>query len=421
MVRIKPFRGIRPREDLAAKVSALPYDVMSRGEAAAMAAGNQYSILRITRAEVDLPPEVGDYDDRVYERGKENLHSFLQEGVLKKEGKPVFYIYREIMNGKSQTGIVAAFATEDYENNTILKHELTRKEKEMDRIRHFDVCDCQTEPVFLTYRHREDIDALVAAWVAAHDAVYDFVSDDRVTHMLWLIDEEAMIEALQEAFEKLDKAYIADGHHRTASAVAVGKMRKGQGAPEGKDSPAQHFMAVIFPDQDLLIMEYNRVVTVGADFDAPAFLKQLALKFTVEKLHGDFAPAKKHEFGVYIGGAWYRLIAKPELYQNADIAENLDAAILQKHVLGPLLAIEDPRTDQKIDFIGGIRGNQEIVGRCAEGNCVGFHLYPVEIADLMSIADQGKIMPPKSTWFEPKLRSGLFLHSLEEDRESKEK
>ncbi len=421
MVRIKPFRGIRPREDLAAKVSALPYDVMSRGEAATMAAGNQYSILRITRAEVDLPSEVDDYDDRVYERGRDNLRWFLQEGILKKEEKPVLYIYREILNGKSQTGIVAAFATEDYENNTILKHELTRKEKETDRIRHFDACDCQTEPVFLTYRHRQEIDALVAAWIASHDAVYDFVSDDRVAHMLWLIDEEAMIEALQEAFGKLDKAYIADGHHRTASAVAVGKMRKGQGTPVGKDNPAQHFMAVIFPDQDLLIMEYNRVVTVGADFDATAFLKQLAAKFSVEKLRGDFLPVKKHEFGVYIGGVWYRLIAKPELYQNADIAENLDAAILQKNVLQPLLAIEDPRTDQKIDFIGGIRGSQEIVRRCRDGKSIGFHLYPVEIADLMSIADQGKIMPPKSTWFEPKLRSGLFLHGLEEDRDSKEK
>ena len=421
MVRIKPFRGIRPREDLAAKVSALPYDVMNRREAAAMAAGNQSSILRITRAEVDFPPEVGDYDDRVYERGKENLRSFLQDGILKKEEKPVFYIYREIMNGKSQTGIVATFVTEDYENNTILKHELTRKEKETDRIRHFDACDCQTEPVFLTYRHQDDIDQLVAAWIAAHDSVYDFVSDDKVAHMLWLIDDETMIESLKEAFGKIDKAYIADGHHRTASAVAVGKMRQGQGTPKGKDSPAQHFMAGIFPDQDLVIMEYNRVVEVGADFEASAFLKVLAAKFSVEKMDGDFLPAKKHEFGVYTGGSWYRLIAKPELYQNEDIAENLDAAILQKNVLGPLLAVGDPRTDQKIDFIGGIRGNQEIVRRCEEGKSIGFNLYPVEIADLMSIADHGKIMPPKSTWFEPKLRSGLFLHSLEEDKESKEK
>ena len=421
MVRIKPFRGIRPREDLAAQVSALPYDVMNREEAAAMAAGNQHSILRITRAEVDFPPEVEDYDDRVYARGKENLASFLQEGVLIKEAKPVFYIYRETMSGQSQTGLVAAFAAEDYENNTILKHELTRKEKEADRIRHFHVCRCQTEPVFLTYRRRRDIDAAVAAWITAHDAVYDFIAADHVRHQLWLVDAEAVINDLVEAFEKLDKAYIADGHHRTASAVAVGKMGKGHGTPGGQEGLAQSFMAVIFPDGDLRIMEYNRVVTLSPDFDGAAFLKQLALKFSVEKIKGDFVPAKKHEFGLYLDGAWYRLVAKPELYQNADAAANLDAAILQKNVLGPLLAIEDPRSDQKIDFIGGIRGSQEIVRRCAEGDCLGFQLYPVASADLMAIADKGKIMPPKSTWFEPKLRSGLFLHSLEEDTESKEK
>lgn len=413
MVRIKPFRGIRPREDLAAKVSALPYDVMSRTEAATMAEGNKCSILHVTRAEVDFPPEVGDYDDRVYEKGKENLESFLREGILKQDTKPVFYIYREIMNGKSQTGIVAAFATEDYENNIILKHELTRKEKEADRIRHFDTCDCHTEPVFLTYRHQEDIDCLVNVWINSHDAVYDFISADGVSHILWLVDDDATIEALRQGFGRLDKAYIADGHHRTASAVAVGKMRKEQDALH----PANNFMAVIFPDRDLEILAYNRVVKVGSDFCAPAFLEKLADKFSVEKVNGDFLPGQKHEFGAYIDGSWYRLQAAPILYQNEDVAENLDAAILQKNVLGPLLDIGDPRTDRKIDFIGGIRGNNEIVRRCDKEKCIGFNLYPVEIDDLMTIADQGKIMPPKSTWFEPKLRSGLFLHSLNESKE----
>lgn len=412
MVRIKPFRGIRPREDLAATVSALPYDVMNRKEAAAMAKGNECSILHITRAEIDFPAEIGDYEECVYEKGRTNLQSFLKEGVLQREEKPVLYIYREIMDGKSQTGIVAAFATEDYENDIVLKHELTRKEKEADRIKHFDVCDCHTEPVFLTYRHRDDINRLVAAWVDSHEAVYDFVSDDVVKHILWVVDDNTIIDQIKAAFGKLDKVYIADGHHRCASAAAVGKKRREQWVVKGENDPANHFMAVVFPDDDLAIMAYNRVVKVSDDFDAPAFLKKLREKFSVKKMEGDFIPAKKHEFGAYIGGSWYRMIADPSLYQNDDIAENLDAAILQKNVLGPFLGIDDPRTDQRIDFIGGIRGNKEIIKRCEEEQGIGFNLYPVEIADLMSVADDGKIMPPKSTWFEPKLRSGLFLHSL---------
>ena len=415
MVRIKPFQGIRPKEELAAKVSALPYDVMNRKEAAAMAVGNECSILHITRAEIDFPAEVGDYDDCVYAKGKQNLENFLREGILKREEKPVFYIYREIMNGKSQTGLVAAFATEDYENGTVLRHELTRKEKEADRIKHFDVCDCHTEPVFLTYRHQDSIDTVIAAWTAQHAPVYDFVSDDNVGHMLWVVDDDAVIEKLMGAFAALDKVYIADGHHRTASAAAVGKNRKEQGKCSGEGDPSNYFMAVVFPDSDLAIMAYNRVVKVSDDFDANAFLRELEEKFRVEKIDGDFLPAQKHEFGAYVDGSWYQLIAHPDLCQSEDVSENLDAAILQKNVLAPLLSIGDPRTDKHIDFIGGIRGNAEIVRRCVEEQSVGFNLYPVEISDLMAIADDQKIMPPKSTWFEPKLRSGLFLHSLKQD------
>jgi uncharacterized protein (DUF1015 family) len=415
MVRIKPFRGIRPREDLAAMVSALPYDVMNRKEAAAMASGNKCSILHVTRAEIDFPAETGDYEDCVYEKGRDNLLSFLKEGILKREEKPVFYIYREIMDGKSQTGIVAAFATEDYENGIVLKHELTRKEKEADRIKHFDVCNCHTEPVFLTYRHRDDVNRLVDDWVDSHEAVYDFASDDGVSHILWVIDDEKEIGKIVDAFGRLEKVYIADGHHRSASAAAVRKIRKEQGTLKGENDPANYFMAVVFPDDDLAIMAYNRVVKVNDDFDPDVFLKKLGKILTVEKMEGDFLPAKKHEFGAYIRGSWYRLTADSSLYQNDDVADNLDAAILQKNVLGPLLDIGDPRTDKRIDFVGGIRGNKEIMKRCDQEQSIGFNLFPVDIADLMSIADAGKIMPPKSTWFEPKIRSGLFLHSLNEE------
>lgn len=413
MVYVKPFRGIRPPSELAEKVSALPYDVMNRQEAKSMALDNEVSVLHITRAEIDFPDEVDDYDSLVYEQAKNNLISFMEKGILEKEEKPVYYVYREIMNGKVQTGIVAVVAVSDYENGNVVKHELTRKEKEADRIRHFDVCNCQTEPVFFTYRHKEAIDKITADWIQQHPAVYDFSADDGVRHLLWVINDDTLIGRLEESFSALDKVYIADGHHRTASAAAIGKLRTEQGLNEGENDPANYVMAVIFPDHELEIMAYNRIVKMPEGFNREAFLNDLTSDFSVEKMEGDFLPEKKHSFGVYLVDCWYAITAKPELYQNDDISENLDAAILQKNVLAPYFNIEDPRTDKRIDFIGGIRGNEEIVRRCKEEQSIGFNLYPVEIADLMTVADAGKMMPPKSTWFEPKLRSGLFLHSFE--------
>lgn len=413
MVYVKPFRGIRPQGGLAEKVSALPYDVMNRHEAKKMAEKNDISILHVTRSEIDFPDEVGDYDNIVYEQGKNNLKAFLEKGILERETEPVYYIYREIMGEKSQTGIVAAVAVSDYENGSIMKHELTRKEKEADRIRHFDVCNCQTEPVFLTYRHRDALDELIADWVEHHPPVYDFVSDDGIQHTLWVMDESEKMNRVEELFSSMDKLYIADGHHRTASAAAIRKIRNEQESNLSPDAPANYIMAVIFPDLELNIMSYNRIVKIPDEFSCEDFLKFLSRYFSLEKMEGNYTPSKKHCFGMYLNQSWYSMDAKADLFQNEKISDNLDAAILQKTVFAPYFGIENPRTDQRIDFIGGIRGNEEIVRRCEKEHCIGFNLYPVDIADLMAVADAGEMMPPKSTWFEPKLRSGLFLHSFE--------
>ncbi|MEG2638799.1 MAG: DUF1015 family protein [Clostridiales bacterium] len=414
MVKVTPFKGIRPKAELAKAVSALPYDVMNREEAKAMAAGNDVSFLHISRAEIDFPEEIGDYEECVYEKAKENLLRFVKEGTLFMEEKPVYYIYREKMGKTVQTGIVAGVAVADYQSGAVMKHELTRKEKEQDRINHFDACNCHTEPVFLTYRHRDSIDAIVADWVKNHNPQYDFISEDEVTHTLWVLDDEKAIAKIEKEFSALDKIYIADGHHRTASAAAVGNMRREKGA-ENTSAPYEYFMAVIFPDEDLDVMAYNRVVKRPENKTDAEILAAISENFTAEKVEGLFYPTKNHEIGLYLEDGWYRLTAHKSLYENTDPSENLDAAILQRTVLQPIFGIEDVRTDKRIDFIGGIRGNEEIERRAKGENSIGFALYPVEIKDLMNISDSGKIMPPKSTWFEPKLRSGLFMHYLEDE------
>lgn len=411
MVYVKPFQGIRPQSGLAKEVSALPYDVMNRQEAAEMAAGKENSILHITRAEIDFPAEVGDYDDRVYAKARENLDRFLAAGVLNREEKPVYYIYRETMNGISQTGIVAVVAVSDYKNDIIMKHELTRKEKEQDRIRHFAACDCQTEPIFLTYRHQKSIEEIMEQWSKTHNTVYDFISEDDIRHQLWVIDDDAAINALEKNFAALPKMYIADGHHRTASAAAICELKAKAGVLKPED-PANYIMAVIFPDTDLNIMAYHRIVKAPENFDFSDFETYLKSYFTISEITENFPDMPNRQFGLYWEHKWYHLIAEDRLYKSERTADNLDAAVLQKYVLAPYFSIDDPRTDPRIDFIGGIRGRKEIQRRCDEENCIGIYMSPVSIHDLMAVADQGQIMPPKSTWFEPKLRSGLFLHSF---------
>ncbi len=409
MAVFRPFKGIRPSPSRAAAVSALPYDVMNREEAVSMAAGNPLCFLRVSRSEIDLPA-CSAYEDAVYEKAKENLASFLADGTLFEEEKPVYYIYRQMMWGRVQTGLVGCAAIDDYENGVIKRHEFTRKEKEKDRICHFDVCDCNTEPIFLTYRKNEKLNRLIQNWIKFHRPEYDFQSADGFTHLLWPVDDDAAIAEIQRLFAATASLYIADGHHRAASAAAVGKKRREENPGYSGEEEFNFVLSVAFPDEDLFIMDYNRVVEDLNGLPVAAFLEQVAEKFSIEKKESRFRPMEKHVFGMYLNGDWYALTAKPGTYPEEDPVNRLDAAILQNHLLSPILGIEDPRTDSRIDFIGGIRGLEELERRAGSG--VAFALCPVLIEDLLSVADSGKVMPPKSTWFEPKLRSGLFLHRL---------
>lgn len=411
MVYVKPFRGIRPQSGLAKEVSAPPYDVINRQEAAEMAAGKENSILHITRAEIDFPAEVSDYDECVYTKARENLNKFLAAGILNYEEKPVYYIYREMMNDLSQTGIVAVVAVSDYQNGTIKKHELTRKEKEEDRIRHFAACDCQTEPIFLTYRHQDKIEKIMEQWIKTHNPVYDFTADDNIRHQLWVMNDDAMIDQLENSFHAVPRMYIADGHHRTASAAAICELKSKQGILKPGD-PANYIMAVIFQDTDLNVMAYHRIIKAPKNFDFDDFEKFLKSYFTMSKVSADFPDISNREFALYWDHQWFHLVANDDLYNNKQASDNLDAAILQRYILAPYFSIDDPRTNHRIDFIGGIRGRKEIQRRCDDEGYIGIYMSPVSIQDLMTVADQGQVMPPKSTWFEPKLRSGLFLHSF---------
>ncbi|MCR5183607.1 MAG: DUF1015 family protein [Opitutales bacterium] len=414
MSDVRPFAALRPPSVFAAQVSSLPYDVMSHAEAVAMARGNERSFLHICRADIDTG-EAEIHDAVTYERSRENLKSFLEKGYLLRDPKPCYYIYRQVMDGRVQTGIVACASVDEYLNNTIKKHELTRKEKELDRIRHFDECSCQTEPVFLAYRKQEGISTTVREWIKFHKPVYDFRSDDGVLHFLWVVDDDKAIDAIREGFKAVPAMYIADGHHRTASSVAVSAKRRQAHPDYSGNEEFNYLMAVIFCDEDLFIMDYNRVVRDLNGLDEAAFLSAVAKSFEIVPAPtAPYAPRQKHEFGMFLGARWYLLTARAGTFDSEDPIASLDCSILQTNLLAPVLGIADPRTDERIDFVGGIRGLGELEKRCTDGgNAVAFSLYPVTMADLFKVADAGEIMPPKSTWFEPKLRSGLFLHSIE--------
>lgn len=411
---VRPFAALRPPSEIVEQVSSLPYDVMNHAEAAAMACGNVKSFLHICRADIDTS-EAQIHDAITYERSRENLQAFVAAGTLVREQKPCYYIYRQIMNGRVQTGIVACASVDEYLNNTIKKHELTRKEKELDRINHFDVCSCQTEPVFLAYRKHEGIAMAMREWIKFHKPVYDFKSNDGVSHFLWVVDDDAVIATIRKGFEEVPAMYIADGHHRTASSAAVSAKRRAAHPDFSGNEEFNYLMAVIFCDEDLFIMDYNRVVRDLNGLSESEFLAKLSEKFEiVPATTTPYAPKQKHEFGMFLGGKWYSIIARAGTFNAAHPIESLDCAILQANVLAPVLGIADPRTDARIDFVGGIRGLGELEKRCTSGgNAVAFALYPVTMADLFAVADAGEIMPPKSTWFEPKLRSGLFLHEIE--------
>ncbi len=413
MAIVRPFAAVRPAADKAEKVLALPYDVMNRSEAAEMAAGNSCSFLHISRAEIDLPEENDVYSEAVYQKAADNLERFLAEGVLMQDEKPCLYIYRQIMDGREQTGVVGCVSIDAYENGSIRRHELTRVEKEADRIRHFDTCNADTEPVFLAYRDNAEVTALTKDWTARHDPCYDFTDQRDVRHTLWAVSEAAAVEALTGAFEQVPRMYIADGHHRSASAYRVGKLRREQHPGFSGDEEFNYFMAVIFPAGELAVMDYNRVVAdLAGNTPEQLFekIRQAGFMLT-EQGEKPYRPARPHEFSMYLDGQWYSMALDPDLVPRDEIRA-LDVSILQERVLEPVFHIEDPRTDERIDFVGGIRGLGELVRRAESDMRIAFAVYPVSMEELMHIADCDKIMPPKSTWFEPKLGSGLFIHRL---------
>lgn len=414
MAIVKPFKSISPKVGLEEQVASLPYDVMNRPEAKAMAGDNEKSFLHVVRSEIDVPDETGAYDELVYKTARENLDRFIKEGTMVQDGQANYYIYRQIMNGRVQTGLVGCTSIDDYMNDVIKKHEFTRPAKEQDRINNFDHCDANTAPIFLTYRKNDEINTMINDWIKFHMPVYNFTSEDDITHICWTIDDSAINQRISEIFESIDYLYIADGHHRSASSVKVGMKRREEFPDFTGEEEFNYFMSVIFPDEDLFIMDYNRVVKDLNGHSTDDFFKAIEEKFDVAKVDGEepYRPMKRTTFGMFIENQWYELTAKAGIFDANDPVDRLDVSILQKNLLDPVLGIENPRTDERIDFVGGIRGLKELERRVGEGMKVAFSMYPTTMDDLISIADAGEVMPPKSTWFEPKLRSGLFVHRL---------
>ena len=413
MAVFKPFKALRPTPQYAHKVAALPYDVMNSAEAKEMVVGNPYSFLHIDKAEIDLPDGTDLYSDEVYAKAAENLKKLEENGVCTTDSTPCFYIYRQIMNGREQTGLVGCACVDDYIENRIKKHELTRADKEADRIRHVDTCDANTGPIFLCYRDNDKVNAIVEEQ-KNNAPVYDFVTEDGISNTVWVIDNGEICAELSALLGQVGDFYIADGHHRCASAVNVAKMRRQQNPDFDGTEEFNYFLAVLFPANSLEIMDYNRVVKDLNGNSEEEFIDKISQNFDVElaSCDGAYHPEEKHTFGMYLGNKWYKLTAKSNTFDENDPVDRLDVTILQKNLLTPILAIGDPRTDKRIDFIGGIRGLGELEKRVREDMTVAFSMYPTTLDDLMSIADANMIMPPKSTWFEPKLLSGLFIHKL---------
>lgn len=411
MAIVKPFKAVRPALGYAEKIAALPYDVYSRKEAKEEVKDKPYSFLRIDRAETCLSDDIDTYAPVVYEKAKEIYEDFKNKGYYIKEEREVFYIYELTMDGRTQTGLVMCASIDDYVNGVILKHENTREDKEIDRINHVDVMSAQTGPIFLAYRANEVINSIIAK-NKEKDSVYSFVSEDGIKHEAWIIDAVDDIEGITEAFKTVPNLYIADGHHRSASAVKVGLKRRAAHPGFKGDEEFNYFLSVIFPDEELMIMDYNRLVKDLNGYDAEGFLKEVEKKFSVEKMDSEYHPENKGNVGMYLMDSWYKLTVKDE-YKSDDPVEGLDVSVLQNELLKPVLGINDPKTDNRIDFIGGIKGLKELERRVNTDGAVAFAMYPTSISELFNVADAGLLMPPKSTWFEPKLRSGLFIHEIE--------
>ena len=412
MAQIRPFRAYRPCQGMEERIAALPYDVYNRAEACEVVKKNPESFLAVDRAETQFGEEVDTYADCVYEKADQMLREKIQEGKFVQDPTPCFYLYELTMDGHSQTGVVGCASIDDYRNNVIKKHENTRADKEEDRIRHVDTCSMQTGPIFLAYRAKEDLKEKIGE-LKKHAPVYDFVSEDGIGHRVWVIDNDADVAMIEESFGKIPAIYIADGHHRCASAVKVGLKRREQYPDYTGEEEFNYFLSVIFQDEELRILDYNRVVKDLNGMDAATFLTRIEEYFAVEKKgQASYRPTEKGTFGMYLEDEWYCLSAKEEI-KSEDAVEGLDVSLLQNYLLDPILGIMDPKTDKRIDFVGGIRGLGELERRVHTDMKVAFSMYPTSIAELFAVADAGRLMPPKSTWFEPKLRSGLFLHEIE--------
>jgi uncharacterized protein (DUF1015 family) len=419
MANIRPFEALRPQPQLAKQVASKPYDVLNSAEAKLEAVGNAYSFLHITKSEIDLPETTDIHSQQVYDLALENLNAFVQRDVLFKESKPCYYIYQLIMDGRAQTGLVCVSSIIDYNNDIIKKHEFTRPEKEQDRINHIKTTGAQTGNVFLAYRNQASVDALIDKWKTNKNPVYDFIAEDGIQHTVWAVSDETTIDQITLLFEKeVPCTYIADGHHRAASAAKV-KSALGEENAQANDvnkkstTGPDYFLTTLFPSNQLHIMDYNRVVKDLNGHSVEAFLTALENEFEVTENEGAYKPASLHSFGLYLAGKWYVLKARQGTYNDNDPIGVLDVTILSNNILSKLLGIVDQRTDKRIDFVGGIRGLNELEKRVDSGEMqLAISLFPVTIDQLFNIADAGEVMPPKSTWFEPKLRDGLLTHLI---------
>ena len=412
MAIIKPFKAVRPANEYVKMVAELPYDVMNREEAKKLAKGNKYSYLHIDRAEIDLDDNVNEHDEKVYLKAKENLNKFIDKNIFIKDEEEAIYIYREIVNDRAQTGIVACVAIDDNLNGVVKKHEYTKPDKELDRTNHIKYCNANTGTVLLTYKNQEEIEKIIDYYVYFMAPIYDFKTDDGVIHTIWRVEKERDIVDLVNEFAKIDNLYIADGHHRCAAAENIALEKRSKNPNYTGKEEFNYYTAMIAPDTDLKVMDYNRVVKDLNGFNEEEFLEKIKEKFIVRKAKKNYKPNKKGHVGMYLDDNWYEIEFGKEYLQEGDVVDTLDISILQKHILDEILGIKNPRTDKRIDFIGGIRGSKEVERRVKEDMKVGFLMYPTHIDELISVADENKVMPAKSTWFEPKVRCGLFLHEL---------
>ena len=410
---IRPFKALRPDQKYVSRVAELPYDVMSAEEAREMTKDNPISFLHIDKAEIDFPDGIDIYSDQVYLKAKENYEKFVADRIYIEEEKPCIYIYEQTMNGRVQTGIAACASIDDYINNVIKKHELTRADKEKDRIRHVGTLDANTGPIFLAYRKNAEVNDILFSWKNSHEKTYSF-EHDGILQQIWVIDDDAVINRISEIFEKdIPSLYIADGHHRAASAARVGVMKREQNPGFDGTEEFNFFLAVFFCDEDLAIMDYNRVIEGFNGMTKDEMLSKISENFTVKKIGANqYKPEETHCFGMYTENEWYKLEAKDGTFDKSDPVKSLDVSILQDNLIAPVLGIDDPRTSDRIDFVGGIRGLGELEKRANSDMDIAFAMFPTSMEELMNIADAGEIMPPKSTWFEPKLLSGIFIHKL---------